>query len=170
MRKLLFIIMFVLAAGIAAQAGNVTKQAAARKATAFLNLKSESQLQLLDCGYETMYLFAIQDGGVVVVSADNRVQPILAYSRLSGINPQRMPKNLKGWLDSYDKQIRAAMTAQSPVAEGTLTLFDATGRQLMQRSIHAQHTTLDVSSLPTGIYMVQFTSQRGTTVSRLAVR
>ena len=60
MRKLLFIIMFVLAAGIAAQAGNVTKQAAARKATAFLNLKSESQLQLLDCGYETMYLFAIQ--------------------------------------------------------------------------------------------------------------
>ena len=104
MRKLLFIIMFVLAAGIAAQAGNVTKQAAARKATAFLNLKSESQLQLLDCGYETMYLFAIQDGGFVVVSADNRVQPILAYSRLSGINPQRMPKNLKGWLDSYDKQ------------------------------------------------------------------
>ena len=118
MRKLLFIIMFVLAAGIAAQAGNVTKQEAARKATAFLNLKSESQLQLLDCGYETMYLFAIQDGGFVVVSADNRVQPILAYSRLSDINPQRMPKNLKAWLDSYDKQIRATMTVQSPVAEG----------------------------------------------------
>lgn len=54
--------------------------------------------------------------------------------------------------------------------KGTLTLFDATGRQLMQRSIHAQHTTLDVSSLPTGIYMVQFTSPRGTTVSRLTVR
>lgn len=118
MRKLLFIIMFVLAAGIAAQAGNVTKQEAARKATAFLNLKSESQLQLLDCGYETMYLFAIQGGGFVLVSADNRVQPILAYSRVSGIDPQRMPKNLKGWLDSYDKQIRVAMTAQSPVAEG----------------------------------------------------
>lgn len=118
MRKLLFIIMFVLVAGVAAQAGNVTKQEAARKATAFLNLKSESQLELLDCGYETMYLFAIQGGGFVLVSADNRVQPILAYSRLSGINPQRMPKNLKGWLDGYDKQIRVAMTAQSPVAEG----------------------------------------------------
>ena len=118
MRKLLFIIMFVLAAGIAAQAGNVTKQAAARKATAFLNLKSESQLQLLDCGYETMYLFAIQDGGFVVVSADNRVQPILAYSRVSDINPQRLPKNLKGWLDSYDKQIRISIAAEGPVAEG----------------------------------------------------
>ena len=87
--------MFVLAAGIAAQAGNVTKQEAARKATAFLNLKSESQLQLLDCGYETMYLFAIQDGGFVVVSADNRVQPILAYSRLSGIDPQRLRERLR---------------------------------------------------------------------------
>ena len=62
------------------------------------------------------------------------------------------------------------VTVSLPEAEGTLTLFDATGRQLMQRSIHAQNTTLDVSSLPTGIYMVQFTSQRGTTVSRLAVR
>ena len=70
----------------------------------------------------------------------------------------------------YPNPSHGTVTVSLPEAEGTLTLFDATGRQLMQRSIHAQHTTLDVSSLPTGIYMVQFTSQRGTTVSRLAVR
>jgi hypothetical protein len=118
MRKVLLFIFFALVVSAGANAGNVPEKVAARKAAAFLNLKSMTQLQLLESGYETMYLFAVQGGGFVVVSADNSVQPILGYSRVSNLDTKRLPLNLASWLDGCDSQIRAAAAAQLPMHEG----------------------------------------------------
>lgn len=74
-----------------------------------MNLKSDAQLQLLKSPYETFYLFSIDGDGFVIVSADNRVQPILSYSLHSNFNVENIPSNLAAWLDSYDQQIRATM-------------------------------------------------------------
>ena len=119
MRKHLLIITFALTACIAANAQSVSKDVAAAKATSFLQLKSDSQLQLLKSPYDTLYLFSIDGGGFVIVSADNHVQPILGYSLQSNLNVENLPTNLAAWLDSYDKQIRAAMEdASQPIHSG----------------------------------------------------
>lgn len=119
MRKHLLIITFALTACIAANAQSVSKDVAAAKATSFLQLKSDSQLQLLKSPYDNLYLFSIDGGGFVIVSADNHVQPILGYSLQSNLNVENLPTNLAAWLDSYDKQIRAAMEdASQPIHSG----------------------------------------------------
>lgn len=109
MRKHLLVITLALATCFAADAQFVSKTDAATKATSFLHLKSDTQLQLLKSPYETLYFFSIDGGGFVIVSADNRVQPILGYSLHSDFNVDNLPSNLAAWLDSYDQQIRAAM-------------------------------------------------------------
>lgn len=109
MRKCLLVITFVLAACFAANAESVPATVAARKAAAFLHLKSDSQLKLIKSPHETFYLFGVNDGGFVIVSADNRVQPILGYSLSSSIDVDNLPSNFAAWLAGCDKQIRAAM-------------------------------------------------------------
>ena len=120
MRKsLLVITLLVLVSCFAANAESVPATVAARKAAAFLQLKSDSQLKLMKSPYETFYLFDIKGGGFVIVSADYRVQPILGYSLGSSIDVDKLPSNCAAWLDSYDKQIRAAMEdASLPVHSG----------------------------------------------------
>ena len=94
MRKsLLVIILLVLVSCFSANAETVPATVAARKAAAFLQLKSDSQLKLMKSPYETFYLFDIKGGGFVIVSADNRVQPILGYSLASSIDVDKLPSN-----------------------------------------------------------------------------
>ena len=57
-----------------------------------------------------------------------------------------------------------------PELGGALTLFDATGRQLVQRTAVKTKTTLDVHTLPQGVYLLQYTSPRGTITKRLIVQ
>ncbi len=119
MRKHLLIITFALTVCIAANAQSVSKDVAAAKATSFLQLKSDSQLRLLKSPYDNLYLFSIDGGGFVIVSADNHVQPILGYSLQSNLNVDNMPSNFASWLDCYDRQVRSAMEdATLPVHSG----------------------------------------------------
>lgn len=114
MRKsLLIITLLVSASCFSANAESVPATVAARKAAAFLQLKSDSQLQLMKSPYETFYLFDIDGGGFVIVSADYRVQPILGYSMSSTIDVDNLPSNCASWLEGYDKQIRSAMEEAS---------------------------------------------------------
>ena len=57
-----------------------------------------------------------------------------------------------------------------PELGGTLTLFDATGRQLVQHTAVETKTTLDVHTLPQGVYLLQYTSPRGTITKRVIVQ
>ncbi len=120
MRKSLLIITLLVAVScFVANAESAPATVAARKAAAFLQLKSDSQLKLMKSPYETFYLFDIKGGGFVIVSADYRVQPILGYSLSSSIDVDKLPSNCAAWLDGYDKQIRAAMEEASlPVHSG----------------------------------------------------
>ena len=119
MRKHLLIIAFTLAACFSVNAESVSASFAASKAATFLHLKSDSQLLLMKSPYETFYLFSIDGGGFVIVSADNRVLPILGYSLQSNLDVDNLPANLAAWLDGYDKQIRAVMEdASLPVHPG----------------------------------------------------
>ena len=45
--------------------------------------------------------------GYVIVSGDDRTTPILGYVDNGNFDPDRIPVNMKAWLENYDKQISA---------------------------------------------------------------
>ncbi len=69
----------------------------------FVNVASQ-------CGYTEFYIFNNEDGnGFVIIAADDCVTPILGYSYENNFAAENLPPNLKGWLDGYAEQIRAAV-------------------------------------------------------------
>ncbi len=73
-------------------------------------------------------------------------------------------------LDVRPNPARQMVSVTLPDPVGTLTLFDAAGRQMMQRQTTSTETTVDVHTLPQGVYMLQYTSPRGTTTTRFVVQ
>lgn len=119
MRKYLLLFTFALAACLDANAQSVSKEDAASKAAAFLQSKNNTTLEALPSPYETMYFFGIKGGGFIIVSADNRVQPILGYSLQSHLETENLPSNFTRRLDDYDEQIRSVMeNGNLPVHNG----------------------------------------------------
>ncbi|PSR52554.1 hypothetical protein AHMF7605_02940 [Adhaeribacter arboris] len=55
------------------------------------------------------YVFAAPaNGGMVFISADDNVTPVLGYTRSGTFNPAKMPVNLVKWLEGYKNEIRVA--------------------------------------------------------------
>ncbi|QMU28075.1 thiol protease/hemagglutinin PrtT [Adhaeribacter radiodurans] len=55
------------------------------------------------------YVFASQPtGGLVFISADDNVKPVLGYTRTGTFNTAKMPTNLAKWLEGYKNEIRFA--------------------------------------------------------------
>ncbi|MBR6892754.1 MAG: C10 family peptidase [Bacteroidaceae bacterium] len=97
-------------------AQHVTEEQALQKAQAFLNQKATKggrrgaplKMKQLEnvAQNDAFYIFnAEQNGGYVIVSGDERTDEILGYSTEGNIDPQRMPENMKAWLEGYEKQI-----------------------------------------------------------------
>ena len=63
---------------------------------------------LLTAQVNAFYVFDF-GGQFVMISADTRVLPILAYSTETGFNGDNMPENLRGFLDQYTQQIAYAI-------------------------------------------------------------
>ena len=56
---------------------------------------------------EAFYVFnAGSDGGYVIVSADDRTEPILGYVEQGTFDPDNIPENMRSWLQSYADQIK----------------------------------------------------------------
>ena len=70
------------------------------------------------CGYSEFYIFNNEDGkGFVIIAADDCVTPILGYSYDNNFATENLPPNLKGWLDGYAEQIRAAVEMRATATE-----------------------------------------------------
>ena len=72
-------------------------------------------------------------------------------------------------LSVHPNPARQTVSVTLPDPDGTLTLFDATGRQLMQRHTSSSQTILDIHTLSQGIYLLQYTTARGTTTVKLII-
>ena len=120
MHKCLLFFVFALMTCFAANAAPVSAEAAGCRAAAFLH-KDAGQLQLLKSPYEYLYLFAFEEGGFAVVSADDRVPPILGYSDKGVLTVDGMPPALAAWLADCDSVVRAAAgDASLPMHAGWL--------------------------------------------------
>ena len=59
--------------------------------------------------FKNFYIFNADDGGFVIVSADDRAVPVLGYSDNGFINAGNLPENFKWWLGEYEREIDYAI-------------------------------------------------------------
>lgn len=57
-------------------------------------------------GLPELYAFNIEGGGYVIASADDRTLPVLGYSLTGRFDVDRIPDNMRAWLQGYAEQIR----------------------------------------------------------------
>ncbi len=70
---------------------------------------SESSDQRNDSFNNYFYVFNIgQNQGFVIVSADSRTKKVLGYSHTGSFDMDRIPDNMKSWLEEYANEIRFA--------------------------------------------------------------
>lgn len=112
MRRILSTLTVILMAVVLANANPVSTSMARQTAATFLGIEEEA-LQKLPLPFTTMHLFAIDGGGFIITSADDKMQPILGYSHTTNFSFP-IPDNLHYWLECYDVQIR--VTAEDPLA------------------------------------------------------
>ena len=115
-------------------------------------------------------------GNPVRIAVRMRVQPD-ASNVLFELHGVRMWKNGEGVRDAVDAMPSFSpnpawerVAVSLPCPDGVLSLFDVTGRQMMRRQVSSTETTIDVSALPRGVYLLHYSSARGTSTSRLVVR
>lgn len=61
---------------------------------------------------QNMYLFTPESGrGYVLVSADDCVRPVLAYSPSGAFDPNAMPEHVRQWIDGYVREIDAIIAS-----------------------------------------------------------
>lgn len=66
-----------------------------------------------------LYVFNVaKDEGFVIVSNDDRTEPILGYSDNGHFDPENMPENMRAWLQGYADQI--AWLNEHPEAQNTI--------------------------------------------------
>ena len=88
------------AAAASKAAGNVTQQADALSLVTLSQNRQEAMAA-------PFYIFNIGERqGFVIISGDDRTASVLGYSDEGCIDPERMPENLRYWLDDYAQQLK----------------------------------------------------------------
>ena len=115
-------------------------------------------------------------GNPVRISVRMRVQPD-AGNVLFELHRLRVWKGSEGVQDAIDANPSftpnpawGRVTVSLPYPDGVLSLYDVTGRQVMLYQVSSTETTIDVSALPGGVYLLHYSSARGTSTTRLVVR
>lgn len=116
MKRLLFCICAIMTVVIA-MAEDVTPAEALKQATQFVQKRIASgqhsrravgtQAQLTQTGKVSgLYVFNVDNnGGFVIVSNDDRTEPVLGYSDSGSFDPANMPENMRAWLQGYADEI-----------------------------------------------------------------
>lgn len=102
---------------VIALAEDVTPAEALQQATQFVQNRIASgqhsrravgtQAQLTQTGKVSgLYVFNVDNnGGFVIVSNDDRTEPVLGYSDSGSFDPANMPENMRAWLQGYADEI-----------------------------------------------------------------
>ena len=65
---------------------------------------------------EAFYIYNAQGGGFMLISADERMHPILGYADSGTFDTDSLPPNLKAWLQGYVAEANAPVTATTATA------------------------------------------------------
>ncbi|MBR5086016.1 MAG: C10 family peptidase [Muribaculaceae bacterium] len=114
--RLLALLVLCMGVGLLAQAAPITQQQAQQEAAKFLlnKQKNSSNIVLASKANKksnaattaAFYVFNVgNQQGWVIVSGDDRTNPILGFSDEGYFDEARIPANMKAWLDEYALQI-----------------------------------------------------------------
>ena len=114
--RILGLLMLFLSIGLLAQAAPITQDQARKEASSFLLKKQISNHSLrpvalsnkmLKAGnLEAFYIFNVGNNqGFIIVSGDDRINPILGYSDEGFFDEAKAPENMKNMLNEYAQQI-----------------------------------------------------------------
>ncbi len=81
-----------------------------------VSINDDNNQEVLNCFY-----IMTMGNKFVIVSADNIVQPVLAYAVGTTIDLQNIPESVQKWLDGYKGQIRDAIVYQATPTQQTNT-------------------------------------------------
>jgi hypothetical protein len=95
------------------QTTKVSQQTAEQVARTFWNLhhdgdvaKLDTPMHCLDTRWDAFYIFAPTEGkGFVIVAADDRVRPVLAYSFHNNAMRDKIGPSMSWWLDGWQQQV-----------------------------------------------------------------
>jgi len=101
-------------AAAAAVAGPVGQAKALRVANNFWQtvLHCQGEVQPMAWQFDEVYLFVNENGGFVMVSANDCARPIIAYSRHNTMDPEALPLQLRHRMKDYCAAIAAAAHAR----------------------------------------------------------
>lgn len=121
MKKLLLTLLSFMVT-FAVNAERVSKKEALQKAQQFMpgrhfvESKSVASARAQTSGKaDAFYVFNAEDnGGYVIVSGDDRTREILSYADKGNLDMNKIPENMKWWLDNIASQIEALGTTLKP--------------------------------------------------------
>lgn len=124
MKKVLFSLMLMASLPAMAFADSIDTARAQKAAKTFLSNNGVNATRLIDlteaAGFRNLYIYNANPG-FIVMSADDRVQPVLGYSLTGSFDPATMPDNVRAWLQGYSDEIQSAIdcraTATAEVAQ-----------------------------------------------------
>lgn len=82
--------------------------------------------------FSHFYTFTIGDAAFVMISSDDRVVPVLAYSFTHGVRYDSIPAHVAAWLNGYDEEIAFLCADDSATPDAVATQWKqiASGRPL----------------------------------------
>ena len=125
----IMLVALLLGCVLSLSAQQVTQEAALKKAEQFLGKASLSrrapqktpQLTLAN-NRDEFYVFNDKaNGGYVIVSGEERMPDVLAYSYDSRFDADNIPCNMKAWLEGYAEQVKYLRTHPEASARRTTT-------------------------------------------------
>lgn len=136
--KKLNLIVLILAFGLNLMANPVDLETAQQLGQKYMATNHRSTLNLTlaytektDSGVDACYVFNCQPKGFVIVAADDRMQPILAYSTESSFNIVAAEEGPRVFLDAYRCDLQTAMAEnleQSAEIQAQWLNLEQTGR------------------------------------------
>ena len=94
----------------------------------------------------------------------SRFRLVFGYT---GIDEPELPEPLEGPTGSFAFQMGDQIVVNG---EGTLRMFDVTGRLVSTVSVNGTQTTLSLPALPKGVYMLRIESNSGTQTQKIVIR
>ena len=110
MKKRLLFLFAIIAAMATAMAKPVDQATAKKVATTYLqSVTGKTFSDLTDITaqspFHEYYVFTLGNGGFILVSGDDCVMPVLAYSENTPFVLENMPDHIMEWMQMYDNQI-----------------------------------------------------------------
>ena len=140
MRKIVVSIFALLVSSMTLMAERVSREDASLVANHFMNVAAPSsadgvkriapakRMVLKQTSAQTenqYYVYENENGeGWVIISANDAVRPILAYSETGHFPIENMPSNLRKWMGKYDSFISRIETDNVEASEETQALWD----------------------------------------------